>query len=131
MRYLSACVLLAVWASGCAVAHYYDEEGKDLPGMPFTWKDQYGKAHLAYVKTSTGLGQATFTLERTESGGYTRFTNNLDSTAVTETAGVALESAFEAGRMAARAEIRERVMQLEDDAAKRALQRALEEAPPK
>lgn len=131
MRYLSACVLLAVWASGCAVAHYYDEEGKDLPGMPFVWKDQYGKAHLAYVKTSTGLGQATFTLERTETGGYTRFTNNLDSTAVSEMAGSAFEAAFEAGKIAARAEIQERILRLEDDAARRALQRALEEAPPK
>ena len=131
MRYIAACLLLAIWASGCAVAHYYDEEGNDLPGMPFVWKDQLGKAHLAYVATSTGLGQATFTLERTETGGYTRFTNNLDSTAGSEMAGNAIQSAFEAGRLAARAEIRERLEQLPDDAAKRALQRALEEAPPK
>ena len=99
--------------------------------MPFVWKDPQGKAHLAYVKTSTGFGQATFTLERTETGGYTRFTNNLDSTAVSEMAGDAFQSAFEAGRLAARAEIRERVLELQDDAARRALQRALEEAPPK
>jgi hypothetical protein len=80
----SPTALAALWLlSGCAHTHYYaDDEGKtELPGLPFTWVDKDGKPRQAYVSTCTGFGEASFEIQRTETGGYVRFSQNLDSTA--------------------------------------------------
>ncbi len=42
-----------LFSVGCASTHYYKEDGKtELPGLPFVWKDEKGKAQRAYVKRS-------------------------------------------------------------------------------
>ena len=129
-RALIAATCLLV-ASGCAVTRFYDERGRELPGLPFVWKDSAGRPHLAYAEASTGLGEASFTVERSERGGYTRFSSNLDSSAGTQLAGDAIEWAFEAGKLAARAELRSRVEQMPDGREKRALLKDLGEVAPK
>lgn len=119
-----------IFFAGCATTYYYDENGKELVGLPFVWKDEKGKARLAYVKTSTGFGQATFTLERNEAGGYTRVTSNLDSTAAAQLTGDVLDRAFEAGKRAARIEMRERISNMDDASTKSTLLKKLEELEP-
>ena len=123
---LSALPLLA----GCASAHYYDENGDELPGLPFVWKDAEGEPHLAYVGTSPGLGEATFTVERNESGGYTKYTNNLDSAGAARVTGDIIERAFEAGRRTAWAEMRARILELEDPETRDTLLRHLDQESP-
>jgi hypothetical protein len=108
------CVPCAFALWGCATAHFYDERGKELPGLPFVWKDAEGQPHNAYVKASTGFGAATFSVDRSESGGYTKFSNNLDSTGVADLSATLLEEAFEAGKRAAWEELRSRIERLED-----------------
>jgi hypothetical protein len=99
--------------AGCARTRFYaDADGRtELPGLPFTWVDGEGKPHLAYVSTSTGFGKASFEVYRAESGGYTRFASNLDSTAAADLAGGIIDRAFDAGLKAGEAskeaEIRE------------------------
>jgi len=127
MRFGSALCLGSILVAGCATTYYYDENGRELPGLPFVWKDEKGISHLAYVKVSTGFGQATFTLERSEAGGYTRFTSNLDSTAAAHLTGDVLDKAFEAGKRAARLELRERISNIEDSSAKTTLLKRLQE----
>ena len=129
-RLSALCILGSILVSGCAAANYYDELGNELPGLPFVWKDAEGKPHLAYVRTSTGLGEATFTVERNEAGGYTRFTNNLDSTAVGQATGEVIEKAFLAGKMAAKAEFKARISAMEDAATRSQLLRKLDETIP-
>ena len=128
---LSALLPLLILLAGCATTYYFDENGKELAGLPFVWKDANGKAHLAYVKTSTGFGQATFTMERAEAGGYTKFASNLDSTGAAQLTADVLDRAFEAGMRAARLELRERISNLEDANAKGSLLKKLEELEPK
>jgi len=129
-RLSGLCILGSILVSGCATADYYDELGNELPGLPFVWKDAEGKPHLAYVRTSTGFGEATFTVERSEAGGYTRFTNNLDSTALAESTGDVIEKAFLAGKQAAKAELKARISTMEDAATRSQLLRKLDETIP-
>ena len=103
----SPSALAVMWLlSGCAHTHYYaDDEGKtELPGLPFTWVDKDGNPRQAYVSTCTGFGKASFEIQRTEAGGYLRFSQNLDSTAAAELAGSLADKAFEAGKKAGAAE---------------------------
>jgi hypothetical protein len=106
---LAAAVVLA----GCARTRYYaDAEGKtELPGLPFTWIDKDGQPRQAYASATTGFGTASFEIHRTEAGGYTRFSQNLDSTAAAELAGSIVDRAFDAGMKAGaaarEAEVRE------------------------
>jgi hypothetical protein len=118
-------------AGGCASAYYFDDQGNELPGLPFVWNDAEGKPHLGYVRTSSGLGEATFSLKREEAGGYTTFSNNLDSTGVSELSGEVLKSAFEAGKRAAWVEIRQRLLDMDDTTPRDALLRGLEATDPR
>ena len=120
-------VVLLLTLSGCATACYFDARGNRLPGLPFVWKDHKGKAHLAYVRTTSGFGQATFTVDRGESGGYTKFATNVDSSAGADLAGTALDRAVDVGRRAAWADLRSRALQLEEGREKRELLRRLED----
>jgi hypothetical protein len=101
-------VLLTITLAGCAHTHYYtvDMEGKkELPGMPFLWKDSHGALHDGYVSTCSGFGTASFEIERSETTGiYTKFSNNLDSTAAAQLAGGLIDHAFELGKSAGAAE---------------------------
>jgi hypothetical protein len=122
-------VLAAFWMSGCATAKFYDQKGDELPGLPFVYKDHEGQPHLAYVKTTTGFGEATFSVERSEAGGYTKFSNNLDSTGTAQLTSDVISKAFDAGRMAARAELKAKILKLEDRATRETLLRDLDEVP--
>jgi hypothetical protein len=120
--------MLSMSVSGCATAKFYDQKGEELPGLPFVYKDHQGLPHLAYVKTTSGFGEATFSIDRNESGGYTKFSNNLDSTAAAQLTGDVVSKAFEAGRKAGRAELEARIRKLEDRTVRDALLRDLEDA---
>ncbi len=119
--------------AGCATARFYDENGRPLPGLPFVWKDAEGRSHLSYVRASTGFGSAAFSLKRQESGGYTEFTNNLDSKGATQIAGDILDRVFAAGVREGRAQtallkarLTERALRMEDAAARKAILEELE-----
>lgn len=124
------CAAFALALSGCASAHFYDERGEELPGLPFVWNDALGQPHLAYVKTSTGFGTAAFSLDRSESGGYTKFSNNLASTGVADLSETLLKEAFDAGKQAAWEGFRARIERLEDPVRRDALLRELEDLKP-
>lgn len=118
----------ALLVSGCAHTHYYaDKEGnKELAGLPIIWIDKEGNRQEAYVSTCSGFGTASFELERTSDGGFTKFSNNLDSTAAAQIAGSILDKAFEAGKTAARAEMREKALRNPDPERRRAILESLD-----
>lgn len=126
-----AVILSMAGSAGCASAYYFDEQGNELPGLPFVWLDAEGRPHLGYVRTSSGLGEATFSIKREEAGGYTTFSNNLSSTGVAELSGDLLKGAFEAGKRAAWVEIRERLLKVDDAATRDAILEDLEEGAPR
>lgn len=129
-RYVSCAAIAGLVLAGCATARFYDEKGERLPGLPFVWKDAEGRSHLAYVRSSTGFGSAAFSLERKEDGGYVKFSNDLDSRGATQITGDLLDRVFEAGVREGRAQIRERILRMEDAAARGALLRELERPGP-
>lgn len=135
---LLGAAVVAFASAGCATARFYDESGQELPGLPFVWKDAEGRSHLAYVRASTGLGSAAFSLKRQEGGGYTEFTNNLDSKGATQIASEILDQVFQAGvregraqqTAELRAQLEKRALRTEDPAVKKALLEAMDSLGP-
>jgi hypothetical protein len=114
-------------ACGCAHTEFYGADGSRLKGLPFVYVDEAGSKHLAFVSTSTGFGTAAFAVDRTQDGGYTKFSTNLNSTAAAELAGGALDQAFDLGKKAALLELQERALRLPaDDPARERILRELE-----